>query len=100
MSTRKRISGALLVVALVAVGGYAYADSHGSDPSYRTAVATTGTVERTLAVTGTVASAGRRDLAFGAAGTVKTVLVKHIGGACLSSDPLGCGAPAAAGAAP
>lgn len=34
------------------------------------------------------------------AGRVKTVLVKHIGGACLSSDPLGCGAPAAAGAAP
>jgi len=76
MFGRKRILGAIVVV-LLAVGGYAYADTRGSGTSYRTAVAATGTVQRTLSLTGTVTSAGRRDLAFGTSGTVQEVLVKQ-----------------------
>ena len=76
MFARKRLVVGGLVVVLLAVGGYAYAGTRGDATSYRTVAASTGTVQRTLSVTGNVAASGRRDLAFGASGTVRKVPVK------------------------
>ena len=76
MFARKRLVVGGLVVVLLAVGGYAYAGTRGDATSYRTVAASTGTVQRTLSVTGNVAASGRRDLAFGASGTVRKVPVR------------------------
>lgn len=70
----RRIAVVLVLVVGLGVGGYAWADS-GASTSYRVATARTGSVEQTLWVNGTVASATRRDLSFGSAGTVSKVLV-------------------------
>jgi HlyD family secretion protein len=68
---------ALVVVVLVlGTGGYAMAQARDTGPSYRTARASLGDVEHTLDLSGTVTAAGRRDLSFGAAGTVSKVVVR------------------------
>ena len=74
--TRWRWPVAVLAGAIVvASGGYAVARTRGSDVSYRTATASIGDVERTLDLSGTITAAGRRDLSFGAAGSVAKVVV-------------------------
>lgn len=74
-----RLSRAAVVGATVLVvvgGGYAaYAENTGSATSYRTALVTTGDVEQTLALSGTLSPAGRGDLAFTTSGTVAAVRV-------------------------
>ena len=67
---------AVLAVAGVVVGGYAAYAASGSAPDYRTAVATVGDVEQTLALSGTLEASGRADLEFGTDGTVAAVTVE------------------------
>jgi multidrug efflux pump subunit AcrA (membrane-fusion protein) len=68
---------AVITVALCAGGGgIAYAATRPAATDYRTAVATTGDVTQTVNLTGTVASAKRKDVAFETAGTVDSVAVK------------------------
>lgn len=74
MRRRKSFVAAAAAVVLVAVGGVAYAQT-GSSGSYRTATATTGDVDQVLALSGTITASARRDLSFGAAGTVAKVKV-------------------------
>lgn len=74
MRRRKPFVAAAAAVVLVAVGGVAYAQT-GSSGSYRTATATAGDVDQVLALSGTITASGRRDLSFGAAGTVAKVKV-------------------------
>lgn len=66
-------AGGVLALALAAGGVAVAAAREGTTDRYRTATAELAAVEQTLAVTGTVASAGRRDLAFSVAGTVASV---------------------------
>lgn len=66
-------AGGVLALALAAGGVAVAAAREGTTDRYRTAAAELAAVEQTLAVTGTVASAGRRDLAFSVAGTVASV---------------------------
>ncbi len=73
---RRVIVGGITTVALVAVAGGAYAFTRGDDAHYRTTTVTTGTVDQTIAATGTVASASRDDAAFSVAGTVGKVKVE------------------------
>ena len=61
---------------VVGTGGYAVAQTRGAELSYRTATAAAADVERTLELSGTVTAAGRRDLSFGAAGSVSKVAVR------------------------
>lgn len=66
---------ALAVAVAVVGGGYAaYADRASGPHGYRTAVATRGDVEQTLALSGTVAPLGRSDLAFATSGTLASVV--------------------------
>lgn len=68
--------GVGVAVVLVAAGsGVAWAISSRGGDRYTTAVATMGEVQQTVAETGTVASALRRDVAFPVAGTVASVAV-------------------------
>lgn len=53
----------------------AYAHSQSGSGSYRTARVTVGDVDQTVALSGTMTAAARRDLSFGVAGTVKTMKV-------------------------
>ena len=70
----KAASGAAALI-VVAGGGYtAYAATASSSAGYRAAAATTGDVEQTLSLTGTVAPNGRADLAFATDGTVESVV--------------------------
>ena len=72
----KAASGAAALI-VVAGGGYtAYAATASSSAGYRTAAVTTGDVEQTLSLTGTVAPNGRADLAFATDGTVETVVAE------------------------
>ena len=72
----KAASGAAALI-VVAGGGYtAYAATGSSAAGYRAAAVTTGDVEQTLSLTGTVAPNGRADLAFATDGTVETVLAE------------------------
>lgn len=70
----RRLVAAGAVVAVVG-GGYAAYAARAEAPSYRTATATVGDVEETLALTGTVEPAGRADLSFATSGTVASVEV-------------------------
>lgn len=70
---RRHVVVAAAVVVLVAGGGVAYAQSQGSGGSYRTARVTVGDVDETMALSGTVTASARRDLSFGADGTVTKV---------------------------
>ncbi|WP_406031726.1 efflux RND transporter periplasmic adaptor subunit [Nocardioides sp. NBC_00163] len=72
----KAASGAAALI-VVAGGGYtAYAATASSSAGYRAAAVTTGDVEQTLSLTGTVAPNGRADLAFATDGTVETVVTE------------------------
>ncbi|MFC8733116.1 biotin/lipoyl-binding protein [Luteimicrobium sp. NPDC057192] len=73
---RRVLVAGVTTVALVAVAGGAYAFTRGDDTRYRTTPVTTGTVNQTIAATGTVASASRDDAAFSVAGTVGSVKVQ------------------------
>ena len=73
---RRVVVGGITTVALVAVAGGAYAFTRGDDTHYRTTTVATGTVNQTIAATGTVASASRDDAAFSVAGTVGSVKVQ------------------------
>ena len=57
-------------------GGYAAYAAGADDASYRTVVATTGDVQETLDVSGTVEPVGRADLSFATSGTVATIGVE------------------------
>ncbi|MFI5625952.1 efflux RND transporter periplasmic adaptor subunit [Nocardioides sp. NPDC051685] len=68
---------ALAALVVIAGGGYtAYAATASSSAGYRAAAVTTGDVEQTLSLTGTVAPNGRADLAFATDGTVETVVAE------------------------
>lgn len=71
---RPAVAG-IAVLAVVGVGWAGYAAS-ADDAAYRTARVTSGDVESTLALAGTVEPAGRADLAFATSGTVAKVTVK------------------------
>ncbi|WP_395639847.1 efflux RND transporter periplasmic adaptor subunit [Pseudolysinimonas sp.] len=62
-------------VLVVAGAGLAWASTGSSNSAYVTAVAEVGSVDEQLALTGSLASATRRDVAFTVAGTVATVEV-------------------------
>jgi len=68
------VAGGVAVLVLAAAGtGTAFAVTANSGSSYRTAVAAIGDVAETLALTGSVESAARRDQSFAVAGTVDAV---------------------------
>src|SRR5665648_1227931 len=69
--TRGLVAGGL--VASLAVGGVALAAAREPADHYRTALATTASVEQTIDAVGTVASAARADASFSVGGTVGTV---------------------------
>ncbi|MBZ5736735.1 efflux RND transporter periplasmic adaptor subunit [Nocardioides mangrovi] len=71
----RRVIAGGVVVAVVGVGYAAYA-ANADAPSYRTTSATTGDVEQTLDVSGSVEPAGRADLAFATSGTIESITVK------------------------
>ncbi|MBG6097435.1 HlyD family efflux transporter periplasmic adaptor subunit [Nocardioides luteus] len=65
----------MATLAVLAGCGYvAYAASTDPADGYRLASASTGDVEQTLSLTGTVAPNGRADLSFGTSGTVASVV--------------------------
>ena len=71
---RRLTAAAAFVIALsVAGAGIAVAKNGNSSPTYRTAVATTGSVEQVQTSVGTVSAVNRADAAFAVAGTVATV---------------------------
>lgn len=74
---RRRQVGAVVVAGALALGGgsVAYAHTQSGSGSYRTARVTVGDVDRTMALSGTITAAARRDLSFGASGTVRTIKV-------------------------
>jgi HlyD family secretion protein len=76
--TRGRLVGAGVVTGalVLAGGGIAWASTAGAGGGYRLATATAGSVEETLTLSGSLASATRRDRAFAASGTVTAVNVK------------------------
>jgi HlyD family secretion protein len=74
---RRRVltASALAGVVLIGGGGVAYAQMTGSSGSYRTAIVSTGNVDKTMNLSGTVTSSSRRDLSFGTSGQVTKVSV-------------------------
>lgn len=75
--TRTRVIGfGVATAVLLAAGAGTVFATTGSSAEYRTAVAQLGSVSETLSVSGTIASATRRDLAFPVAGTVDSVAVE------------------------
>lgn len=64
-----------VAVVLVAGCSVAYAQTQNSSGSYRTAAVVVGDVNQTLSLSGTITASSRRDLSFGAGGTVKKVQV-------------------------
>jgi multidrug efflux pump subunit AcrA (membrane-fusion protein) len=86
--TRRRVA-AVVAGSIVLLGfgtGVVFA-STATTPDYRTAVAELGSVDETLAVNGTIASATRRDLAFEVAGTVDAIDVE-VGDVVSAGDTL------------
>ena len=71
----RRVLVGVTVVAVVG-GGYAAYAAGADDASYRTVVATTGDVQETLEVSGTVEPVGRADLSFATSGTIDTIDVE------------------------
>ncbi|RJS45545.1 efflux RND transporter periplasmic adaptor subunit [Nocardioides cavernaquae] len=78
MSGRARRRTALAAVAAIValVIGLVAATSSAGASRYRTATAVTGDVEQTVGYDGTIAASRRRDLSFGAGGTVASVGVE------------------------
>jgi multidrug efflux pump subunit AcrA (membrane-fusion protein) len=70
------IAGVVFVV-VAAVGGTAYAMSHRTTGSYRTATVTRGPVTQTLLLSGNVGPSVQSTVAFPASGTVATVPVRQ-----------------------
>ena len=70
----KATSGVATLAVLAGCGYVAYAASTDPADGYRLAAASTGDVEQTLSLSGTVAPNGRADLSFGTSGTVASVL--------------------------
>ena len=71
---RPRVAAALGAAAVLVGGGVAtYAATAEPGTRYRTATATLGDVDSSLALSGTLAQSGRLDLSFGASGTVGAV---------------------------
>lgn len=70
----KATSGVATLAVLAGCGYVAYAASTDPAEGYRLAAASTGDVEQTLSLSGTVAPNGRADLSFGTSGTVASVL--------------------------
>ncbi len=86
--TRNRlIAVSVAAVVLAGAGSGAVFAATRDTAEYRTAVAQLGSVSETLSVSGTIASATRRDLAFGAAGTVDAVAVE-VGDTVAAGDTL------------
>jgi multidrug efflux pump subunit AcrA (membrane-fusion protein) len=88
--TRPRIIGvAVATVVLLGAGtGAVFASTASAGAgNYRTAVASIGSVTESLSVSGSIASATRRDLAFAVAGTVTSIPVQ-IGDTVQAGDPL------------
>ena len=83
--TRGLVAGGL--VASLAVGGVALAAAREPTDHYRTALATTASVEQTIDAVGTVASAARADASFSVGGTVGTVDVA-VGDTVAAGAPL------------
>lgn len=75
---RRRLAAGITVVTLVLVGcgGAVYASTRSDADRYRTAVAEHADVAQTLALTGQLAAAASRDVAFQVGGTVDSVLVQ------------------------
>ena len=74
--TRRRTVIAGAAGLAIVVGGASVAWAGGSDPSsYRTAIASTGSIEEVLDLSGSIESANRRDVGFGVGGEVATVTV-------------------------
>ncbi|WP_368498422.1 HlyD family efflux transporter periplasmic adaptor subunit [Herbiconiux sp. A18JL235] len=73
----RRVVAVLTATAVLCAvgGGAAFALSQGSGGNYRTATAELGTVDETLALSGTVASVSRSDTSFQVGGTVNGVSV-------------------------
>ncbi|MEU6136183.1 HlyD family efflux transporter periplasmic adaptor subunit [Nocardioides sp. NPDC047086] len=67
-------SGVATLAVLAGCGYVAYAASTDPADGYRLASASTGDVEQTLSLAGTVAPNGRADLSFGTSGTVASVV--------------------------
>lgn len=72
---KRVLVGLILLAVVLGTGGYAVAQSRESELNYRTATATTASVQRTMDLSGTVSASGRRDLTFGTSGTVSSVAV-------------------------
>ena len=70
------VVGTAVVIILVAAGVGAYAATDGRSPTYRTATVARASVDRTLAETGTAASATSVTASFANAGTVTSVGVR------------------------
>lgn len=74
----KATSGVATLAVLAGCGYVAYAASTDPADGYRLAAASTGDVEQTLSLSGTVAPNGRADLSFGTSGTVASVLEEGV----------------------
>ncbi|MER7555361.1 HlyD family efflux transporter periplasmic adaptor subunit [Nocardioides sp. NPDC126508] len=70
----KATSGVATLAVLAGCGYVAYAASTDPADGFRLAAASTGDVEQTLSLTGTVAPNGRADLSFASSGTVDSVV--------------------------
>lgn len=76
MKVRRGLA-ALAVAGLVGAGYVAYAASAEAGPAYRTAVATVGDVEQTMALSGSLRPADTADLQLGTSGKVAVVAVEE-----------------------
>jgi len=72
---RPILIGALVGVVLIGGAGVTFAATRNSAGHYRTAEATVGDANSTLALSGTMAASSRRDLTFGTSGTVAKVSI-------------------------
>jgi multidrug efflux pump subunit AcrA (membrane-fusion protein) len=72
---RTALAGIVALVALVI--GLVAATSSAGAARYRTTTAVTGDVEQTVGYDGTITASRRRDLSFGAAGTIASVKVEQ-----------------------
>lgn len=75
MRRRPLIAAVAAGVVLVAGCGVAYAQTQNSSGSYRTATVAVGSVDKTLSLAGAITASARRDLSFGADGTIAKVAV-------------------------
>jgi multidrug efflux pump subunit AcrA (membrane-fusion protein) len=66
---------AVVMVAIVAAGGYAYANRNGTPVQYRTSAAVLGTVTQTIPISGNLTPVNQTDLDFAGSGKVQAVNV-------------------------